>query len=273
MPTIIGLAAVARSGKDTVASMLLEHTEVAAYALADPLKAGCQAIFGLSDAEAWSDEAKEKTIDLWGLSPRQLFQRVGTEWMRDHNVDHWLLRADRQLNHKPVERRPVLASELASPFAALWLGVQAFWGLSDDQTWQTELRAKKDPFWKISPYEMLAVVQHCLSRDFPYFTRTRNNRPINPPTRPLINAAGKSIFVIKDIRYENEAAFLRSHNGVIWHIIRNNTQKVQPHSSENGVKPLPEDILIENNGTLEDLRKKIELAWSRVRGDQYNEYI
>lgn len=66
MPTIIGLAAVARSGKDTVASMLMEHPEVATYALADPLKAGCQAIFGLSDAEAWSDEAKEKTIDLWG---------------------------------------------------------------------------------------------------------------------------------------------------------------------------------------------------------------
>lgn len=60
MPTIIGLAAVARSGKDTVASMLMEHPEVATYALADPLKAGCQAIFGLSDAEAWSDEAKEK---------------------------------------------------------------------------------------------------------------------------------------------------------------------------------------------------------------------
>lgn len=98
MPTIIGLAAVARSGKDTVASMLMEHPEVATYALADPLKAGCQAIFGLSDAEAWSDEAKEKTIDLWGLSPRQLFQRAGTEWLRDHNADHWLLRADRQLN-------------------------------------------------------------------------------------------------------------------------------------------------------------------------------
>ncbi|MER2298532.1 MAG: deoxynucleotide monophosphate kinase, partial [Pseudomonas sp.] len=48
MPTIIGLAAVARSGKDTVASMLLEHPEVAAYALADPLKLGCQALFGLT---------------------------------------------------------------------------------------------------------------------------------------------------------------------------------------------------------------------------------
>lgn len=265
MPTIIGLAAVARSGKDTVASMLLEHPDVAAYALADPLKAGCQAIFGLSDAEAWSDEAKEKTTDLWGLSPRQLFQRAGTEWMRDHNVDHWLLRADRQLNHKPVERRPVLASELASPFAALWLGVQAFWGLSDDQTWKADLRAAKDSFWNISPDEMFAVLQQYLSRDFPSFASTRDQRPINPPTRSLMNAAGKSIFVIKDIRYENEAAFWRNHNGVIWHIIRNNTIKVQPHSSENGVKPLPGDILIKNNGTLEELRKQVESAWGRVR--------
>lgn len=264
MPTIVGLAAVARSGKDTVASMLLEHPDVAVYALADPLKAGCQAIFGLSDAEAWSDEAKERTIDQWGLSPRQIFQRVGTEWMRDHNVDHWLLRADRQLNRKPVERRPVLAAELASPFAAIWLGVQAFWGLSDDQTWQADLRAAKDSFWNISPDEMFAVLQQYLSRDFPSFASTRNQRPISPPTRSPEGPAGKNIFVIKDIRYENEAAFWRNHNGVIWHIIRKNTIKVQPHSSENGIKPIPADIIIENNGTLEELRKKVNYAWSQM---------
>ena len=51
MRTIIGLAALARSGKDTVASMLLKLPGVAAFALADPLKVGCQALFGLTDEE------------------------------------------------------------------------------------------------------------------------------------------------------------------------------------------------------------------------------
>ena len=61
MRTIIGLAALARSGKDTVASMLLSIPGVAAFALADPLKLGCQALFGLTDAEAWQDDIKEET--------------------------------------------------------------------------------------------------------------------------------------------------------------------------------------------------------------------
>ncbi|KMU96678.1 hypothetical protein AC138_07500 [Pseudomonas putida] len=247
--------------------MLMEHPEVATYALADPLKAGCQAIFGLSDAEAWSDEAKEKTIDLWGLSPRQLFQRAGTEWLRDHNADHWLLRADRQLNHKPVEPRPVSATELASPSASIWLGVQAFWGLTEAQTWQDDLRAAEDPFWNITPKEMFAIVDRYLSRDFPSYVSTRSKRAISTPTRPLTNAAGKSIFIIKDIRYENEAAFWRSHNGVIWHITRNNAIKVQSHSSEDGIEFRNGDISIENNDTIEELRKKVESAWSCVRVD------
>ena len=104
MKTIIGLAALARSGKDTVAGMLLQHRNVAAFALADPLKSGCQALFGLSSEEAWCDTIKEEVIEPWGLSPRQMFQTVGTEWMRNHNPEHWLMRADKQLNHTNIDQ-------------------------------------------------------------------------------------------------------------------------------------------------------------------------
>ncbi|MGV2837065.1 deoxynucleotide monophosphate kinase family protein, partial [Pseudomonas shirazensis] len=85
--------------------------------------------------------------------------------------------------------------------------------------------------------------------------------------RSLTNTTGKSIFVIKDIRYENEAAFWRSHNGIIWHITRNDAAKVQSHSSEDGINFHAGDILIENNDTLEELRKKVNTAWSCVRVD------
>lgn len=80
MTKIIGIAAVARSGKDTVASMLLKHEGVATYALADPLKLGCQILFGLTDAETWHDDLKEKVIPHWGWSPRKIFQTVGTDY-------------------------------------------------------------------------------------------------------------------------------------------------------------------------------------------------
>lgn len=264
MSTIIGLAAVARSGKDTVASMLLEHPEVAAYALADPLKLGCQALFGLTDDEAWLDEIKETSIDLWGVSPRQMFQRAGTEWMRHDNPDHWLLRADKQLNHAALPPSAPTPANLASPSSSIWLAVQAFWGMSDEQTWCETLRSEKDDFWGRTPQEMFSVLESYVQRDFPEYQARRAHRPVHAPTRKLTDSSGKSIFIIKDIRYENEASFWRSHGGVIWHITRNNATKVNSHSSEDGILILGVDFHIENNGTLEELRHKVQHAWKSV---------
>ncbi|MGO3746399.1 MAG: deoxynucleotide monophosphate kinase, partial [Alcaligenes aquatilis] len=87
MSLLIGLAAKARSGKDTVASLLLAHNPLlAAYALADPVKMGCEVLFGLSPAQAWTDDSlKEVPIALWQRSPRQCFQLLGTDWMRQRD--------------------------------------------------------------------------------------------------------------------------------------------------------------------------------------------
>ncbi|WP_122614156.1 deoxynucleotide monophosphate kinase [Pseudomonas viridiflava] len=264
MPTIIGLAAVARSGKDTVASMLLEHKDVAAYALADPLKAGCQSLFGLSDEQTWSDDIKEEVIQMWGLSPRQMFQRVGTEWLRDHNPDHWLLRADRQLNHpRPPSRLPTI-DDLGSPSSSIWLAVQAIWDLSHEQTFKHNHRDTLDAFWSLTPNQMFSVLSNYLHTDFPKFSNVRSQLPTTLSTKKQLDAFGKSIFVIKDIRYENEASFWRNHNGVIWHITRNSAPKVHQHSSENGINFMPGDKLIQNDGTLDELRKKVNQAWIRV---------
>lgn len=244
--------------------MLLEHNDVAAYALADPLKAGCQALFGLTDEQTWSDDIKEEVIQVWGLSPRQMFQRVGTEWMRDHNADHWLLRADRQLNHpQPAGRSPALA-DLTSCSSSIWLAVQAMWGLSSKQAFNPDQREQLDPFWSLPPNQMFSVLSNYLRKDFPDFSNKRNQLPTILPTRNLVDASGKSIFVIKDIRYENEASFWRSHNGKIWHITRDSAPKVHYHSSELGINFIQGDTLIENNGTLAELRKKVDQAWADV---------
>lgn len=271
MPVMIGLAAKARSGKDTVASMLLEHPEVATYALADPLKEGCQSLFGLSDQEAWSDEAKELTIPDWGMSPRQMFQRAGTEWLRDHTANHWLMRAERQLNHphSPITIPSVPYSERPPFETAIWFAVKAFWGLSDEQTWDKTERRKMDSFWNLSPLDMFSIVKKYIDRDLPTYEQTRfqliTSRPINAPTPRHQTTQGKTVLVIKDIRFENEAEYLRSHNGTIWHISRASAAKVNTHSSEAGISIQPLDIQIENNDTVESLRLKVGESWSRLR--------
>lgn len=61
--------------------------------------------------------------------------------------------------------------------------------------------------------------------------------------------------VVTDVRFENEADFIRANGGVVWHITRANATKVQIHASESGIafKPQLGDIRIENNGTLDEL--------------------
>jgi hypothetical protein len=72
------------------------------------------------------------------------------------------------------------------------------------------------------------------------------------------------IILIKDIRFENEAEFLRQHNGIIWHVLRNNAQKVKAHASELGIAIQAEDVVIDNNGTLEQLNSMVEKEWQKL---------
>lgn len=265
MRTIIGLAALARSGKDTVASMLLKRENVAAFALADSLKAGCQALFGLTSDEAWSDAIKEEVVDLWSLSPRQMFQMLGTEWMRNHNPEHWLMRADKHLNHPHADASPPPTSEMLShPDAPIRLATQAFFGFTNAQTWEPTEKGAMDQYWSITPNAAFKLIRSLTKKYFPNYKDVRAKRPVGPLETKQASLENKSIIIIKDIRYENEADFWRSHNGVIWHIQRKDALKVAAHSSEEGVQQKPLDLLIMNDGTLESLRSKVDQAWLKT---------
>lgn len=79
---LIGLTGRAGAGKDTLADLMWKHLEFTRLAFADPLKRAAQEIFGLSEAQTWSAELKEVTIPYWGMSPRRMFQLLGTEAMQ-----------------------------------------------------------------------------------------------------------------------------------------------------------------------------------------------
>ncbi|WP_439854819.1 deoxynucleotide monophosphate kinase [Pseudomonas yamanorum] len=262
MRTIIGLAALARSGKDTVASILLAYPHVAAFALADPLKMGCQALFGLSDSETWDDNLKEKPVKLWGKSPRELFQTVGTEWMRHHNPEHWLVRAEREINRADHELfDEVEVSSLSSDDAPFALAAQAFFDFPAEHVSKPECFDRYDATWGLTPREAIELLKRHTHTMFPTYDQIRKQRPIEPlKTRGHVPQDAQTI-IIKDIRFENEAAFLRQHNGKIWHIKRPERQKVNAHSSEHGILQAPEDILILNDSSLENLRQSIDALW------------
>lgn len=103
MIKLIGITGKARSGKDTLAKLLWNHHDYVRIAFADPLKCAAQTIFGLTEDQTWNDELKEVVIPRWKLTPRQIFQRLGTESVRDVFGPHvwterWLLSYEQVMN-------------------------------------------------------------------------------------------------------------------------------------------------------------------------------
>jgi hypothetical protein len=80
---IIGLLGAAGSGKSLVADHLKNKYGATVRALADPLKEIVGRAFSLTDAQLYGTQADKETVDTrYNVSPRWLFQRIGTEGIR-----------------------------------------------------------------------------------------------------------------------------------------------------------------------------------------------
>lgn len=66
--------------------------------------------------------------------------------------------------------------------------------------------------------------------------------------------------VISDVRFPNEAAWIRSQGGVIWRVIRPGTAPVRAHASEDLIAGLQHDYVIDNRGTIDDLEVAVKTA-------------
>ncbi len=103
-PRVIGIAGRARSGKDTVAEILLSLTVAHyRYSFADPIRAMLLAGFGVDMANPeWQSRKEEPAPELLGKSPRFIMQTLGTEWGRDIiAADLWLQLGARRLDRTP----------------------------------------------------------------------------------------------------------------------------------------------------------------------------
>lgn len=113
-PFVIGITGVAGSGKDTLSCMIqdklftvsgLIHNEI--YSFADPLKIACSAMFDIPIDDFYDRILKEKTVDLWDKSPRELLIYVGTTLMREQfDQDIWMKLAQKRIE-KNIENNVV----------------------------------------------------------------------------------------------------------------------------------------------------------------------
>lgn len=67
---------------------------------------------------------------------------------------------------------------------------------------------------------------------------------------------------VTDVRFENEAEFIRNRGGTIIHVVRPDAATTpHAHASEAGVKQLAEDYVITNDGTIADLNTAVKAAF------------
>ena len=97
MIRLIGLTGKARSGKDTVGSYLAEEHGYRTYAMASPIKEACRVMFGWDDRHLHGD-LKEVIDPVYGVTPREAMQKLGTEFGRGMiNTKLWELRAGQEI--------------------------------------------------------------------------------------------------------------------------------------------------------------------------------
>jgi deoxynucleotide monophosphate kinase-like protein len=89
---LIGITGKKRSGKDAVAAELIAATgSMCRIAYGDALKRVAMDLYSLSYRQCFGDTADKETVDpRWGLSAREILQRLGTEVGRSVHADTWI---------------------------------------------------------------------------------------------------------------------------------------------------------------------------------------
>jgi len=133
-------------------------------------------------------------------------------------------------------------------------GVKVMFGLTDDHVYG-HLKEVIHPLYGVSPRQMMQ------------WAGTEFGRSLVNPNCWIIRA-GQAYdilehdaygMVISDVRFENEADFIRQRGGMIVHISRKAADAIKmDHASEGGVVPMTGDWFIDNNGSIDELEFKVD---------------
>lgn len=117
---LIGLMGYKHAGKDTFADYLVQKYGFQKYAFADPVKQICKIMFRLEQEQLDDPTAKETLDRRWGMTPRQMMQRVGTDMVRRvWDDDFWVRNMDMRVQQDHPGR--VVVSDVRFQNEAEWV--------------------------------------------------------------------------------------------------------------------------------------------------------
>lgn len=109
---IIGLCGQSQSGKDTLAQLLEKDSGWKHFAFADALKGVCMDYLGLSRDDVYTQDGKARFNEFWGMTNREILQRVGTEAMRNgFEKDVWVKIAELKASKMVKEGKKIILTD------------------------------------------------------------------------------------------------------------------------------------------------------------------
>jgi hypothetical protein len=137
-------------------------------------------------------------------------------------------------------------------------GMRAILGLEDKHFQHPDKEVVLEQFGK-SPREMMQTLgtqwgRECVNKDLWLILAGSKIKAHQD--------AGYNV-AVTDVRFDNEAEYIRSKGGTIWHLYRDTAGTPHMHASESGIEFEPWDEIINNNGTLHSLHMRVLELWQR----------
>jgi len=124
--------------------------------------------------------------------------------------------------------------------------------LSEEKFADREWKEKVHPFYGKSPREMMQTLgtewaRNLIHPDIWVWVAAQKVENKFTVTRNICN------YIFDDVRFENEAEWIRNTGGLIVVLRRDETPEVREHSSEAGINTNIMDYVVRNNRSIEDL--------------------
>ena len=136
---------------------------------------------------------------------------------------------------------------------ALKEGCRHIFGFNDDQLYGNS-KEIDDAFWKASPRKVLQYVGTDLFRDqlSCVLPEVKDDIWVKVVEKTILQNPDKK-YVITDVRFNNELAFIKKYNGLTIKVQRDSINKTDAHISESFIDELQTNYTIKNSGTIEEL--------------------
>lgn len=264
---IIGLTggddASAGAGKDTVAGMLVDRHGFIRIGLADPLKRFLWSVFLFTSEQLWGPtEARNQEDDRYGRPWESLAWTRAARRFQQHAAS-WLFEMGLSMTGASMQA-------LRLWFLELMLGAGGIDLTGEDcevkplsvrraaQRLGTEFCRAQDP--NLLMRYLLRQVAMLEQRGAEYL-------PHQGVTMVGIGRRPVGV-VVSDVRYENEVDGIRAANGIVVGLEGRGAPlagEFGAHPSENGLRGVPRDYTLRNDGTLAQTARDLDsivLAWS-----------